>query len=108
MTNEKKPEEPLTTTGAQKQILKIVTSADAKWFVATMASVAVGAVLVVTWGSDAMDRKVDKRGATLQAQITENKKTIDATVAELKAEVKEAVRASTRAEVMTEILLKNE
>ena len=73
-----------------------------------MASVAVGAVLVVTWGSDAMDRKVDKRGATLQAQITENKKTIDATVAELKAEVKEAVRASTRAEVMTEMLLKNE
>lgn len=85
------------------EVTKFITTADVKWFVATMASVVVGTVLVLAWGSAAMDKRI----APVSEQVAENKKSADASISELRGDVREAVRAATRAETIGEMLLKN-
>lgn len=45
---------------AKKEVTRIVTSADVKWFVATMAGVAVATVATIGWANGAIDGGVAK------------------------------------------------
>lgn len=62
MTDQEKEESKPATKG---EVTKIVTSADVKWFLATLVSVAVGAVIFVSW----VDTRAEEPAKKVQKEL---------------------------------------
>ncbi len=65
------------TAEAKETLTKYVVASDVKWFVSTMAAVAVGAVLLVGWLDARSQTKVDGGTAPLAARIDKGEARLD-------------------------------
>lgn len=105
------PEEP--TTGSHfipatkadlressKETARIVTSADVKWFLGTIAVIVAGTAATIAWGSTAMDDRVHSGVAPVVAQTAK----LDERLTKVETAVQQQALEQVRATVMLENL----
>lgn len=86
---------------AKQEITKYVAAADVKWFVATMAGVAVAAVVLVGWFDARGQTRVDAGVAPVVSDVADVKKRLDHVEVAVQQEALEHARQSVMLEMLT-------